>query len=228
MGKKPMAGVRDSRPVRGILGVLYRYGGVGEVKNMIIEFGVYRGRSIRQLAEHYHDRTVYGFDSFTGITEEWNGNKAGSFACDIPTVPANVELVVGLIEDTLPGFLAGHPGPIEFVHLDVDTYGTTKYILDTIKERLRPSSVVLFDEYWGRAGEEHERKAFLEFRMENPQLQFVDYYGDIPINRSISSMGLYYLIRTFIRNPVSAIRNFINRLRFGDTNPWAGFVLRKA
>ena len=38
-------------------------------RGLILEFGVYRGHSIRYLAERVPDREVFGFDSFEGLRE---------------------------------------------------------------------------------------------------------------------------------------------------------------
>jgi hypothetical protein len=65
-------------------------------------------------------------------------------------VPGNVELVIGVIQQTLPKFLETHrdcvPG---LIHIDVDTYETTKFILDSLKARLSPGTIVLFDDFFG-------------------------------------------------------------------------------
>ena len=54
---------------------------VGQVKKegLYLEFGVGRGKSMRWIARQAKG-TVYGFDSFDGIQEYWNGNPVGAFA----------------------------------------------------------------------------------------------------------------------------------------------------
>ena len=44
---------------------------IGE--GMLLEFGVFRGQSINQIARVVPDRTVHGFDSFEGLPEDWSG-----------------------------------------------------------------------------------------------------------------------------------------------------------
>jgi hypothetical protein len=108
---------------------------------------------------------VYGFDSFEGLPEAWrSGFPAGAFDLDqLPDVPG-AELVVGWFDDTVPGFLAEHPGPVSFLHLDADLYSSTRTVLDLVGPRLQPGSIVLFDEYFNYLGwEEHEHRAWREY-----------------------------------------------------------------
>jgi len=66
---------------------------------------------------------------------------------------------------------------------------------------LRPGSIVLFDEYWGTAGEKHD---------------------------GIKTMGLHYICGAFLSNPIGVMKSAIARLRFGDCNPQAGFIMGAA
>jgi predicted O-methyltransferase YrrM len=132
---------------------------------MALEFGVYTGGTLTVIAQARDGRGVYGFDSFAGLPEGWRSRyPAGAFEVDaVPTIPG-AELVVGLFEETLAGFLAGHPGPVAFLHLDADLYSSTRTVLEHVGPRLRPGSVILFDEYFNYAGwEEHEHRAWQEF-----------------------------------------------------------------
>jgi hypothetical protein len=114
-------------------------------EGLACEFGVGAGHSLGIIAAK---RFCYGFDSFTGLPEDWRaGYPKGKFACDPPTIP-NTELVVGLFADTLPKWLAAHPDPIAFVHVDCDLYSSTKTVLTHIGPRLRPGSIIVFDEYF--------------------------------------------------------------------------------
>ncbi len=134
-------------------------------EGMALEYGVYSGSTLTVIAQARDGKHVYGFDSFTGLPEDWRSRyPAGAFRVDaVPTVPG-AELVVGLFEDTLTGFLADHPGPVAFLHLDADLYSSTRTVLDHVGPRLRPGSVVLFDEYFNYAGwERHEHRAWREF-----------------------------------------------------------------
>ena len=37
----------------------------------ILEFGVFKGKSLTMLSEHFLDQKVFGFDSFEGLPEDW-------------------------------------------------------------------------------------------------------------------------------------------------------------
>ena len=49
---------------------------------------------------------------------------------------SNVEPIVGWVEDTLDDFLIKYNPKINFVHMDMDTYSSTKFTLEKIKPYL--------------------------------------------------------------------------------------------
>ncbi len=137
------------------------------MEGLVLEFGVYHGKSIRTIAYGFPLYQVHGFDSFEGLPEEWSSTTlAGSYSVHghLPRdLPKNVQLHVGLFKDTLPGFLESHPGPIRFMNIDCDIYSSTKDIFDLTWPRIVPGTVIVFDEYlmyprWER----HEFRAFQE------------------------------------------------------------------
>ena len=131
---------------------------------LYLEFGVGRGKSIRWIGAHA-DRTVYGFDSFDGIPEYWNGNPVGAFAQKkLPKVPDNVKFEIGMFDSTIEPFLEQNSDSISLLHVDCDLYSSTVTILDALGSRLQPGAIVLFDEYYNfPRWQEHEYKAFREF-----------------------------------------------------------------
>ena len=69
----------------------------------------------------------------------------------------------GKIQSTLEGFLNEKKEKITFVHIDVDTYTPTKFILGKIKPYLQKGSIILFDEFYGYPNWQlYEYKAFTE------------------------------------------------------------------
>jgi methyltransferase family protein len=131
---------------------------------MALEFGVASGNTLRTIAKARDGKEVYGFDSFQGLPEAWlNGMPAGAFARDdLPAVPG-AELVVGWFADTLPGFLEEHQGHVDFLHVDGDLYSSAKTVLENVGPRLRPGSIVHFDEFFNYPGwQAHEYRAWLE------------------------------------------------------------------
>lgn len=126
------------------------------IDGLLAEFGVWNGYSINYFARRIGGAVIHGFDSFEGLHVDWAGWNEGKGAFDrggaLPKVAANVRLVKGWFHETVPAFLVRESGPFAFVHIDCDTYEATKIILDEIGDRLRPGTIVLFDEYFGYRG----------------------------------------------------------------------------
>ena len=150
--------------------------GLVQVPGMALEFGVASGHTLRLMVGGLPGRKVVGFDVFTGLPETWRtGFPAGAFAQKLlPDVPG-ADLVVGLFDESLPGFLAEHDEPVAFLHLDADLYSSTRTVLDLVGPRLVAGSVVLFDEYFNypgwqagehRAWQEYVERTGLTFRYE--------------------------------------------------------------
>lgn len=138
---------------------------VAPTGGMALEFGVYTGTTLKIIAAARAAEGVFGFDSFEGLPSDWRaGYPAGAFRVDgLPEVPG-ADLVVGWFDDTLPGFLEEHPGPVDFLHVDGDLYSSAKTVLDLVGPRLQPGSVIVFDEFFNYAGwRDHEFKAWLEY-----------------------------------------------------------------
>jgi len=146
-----------------------------------LQFGVYRGATIRELAA-YATRTrksecVYGFDSFRGLPEKWRDTDrrhqrfAAQGAFDLharPPFPAGggIEWVVGLFNETLPGFLDAHvASAISLLHMDADLYSSTATVFREMAARrlMRPGIVIIFDELINYPGyAKHEMLALWE------------------------------------------------------------------
>jgi hypothetical protein len=136
-------------------------------EGLILEFGVEKGASLRHLAA-LTPRTVHGFDSFEGLPGDWGGTKEAKGAFDLqgrlPQVPANAKLHIGWFDKTLPPFLAADPAPVALLHVDCDIYISTVTIFEGLKDRIKPGTVIVFDEYFNYPGwRNHEYKAFQEF-----------------------------------------------------------------
>ena len=133
---------------------------------LVCEFGVATGNSINYIASLLPQTTVFGFDSFEGLPEDWREEyPRGSFQIErLPEVSANVTLKKGWFSDTLPDFLEQHSGQAVFVHVDCDLYSSTKDIFNLLAPRIGPGTVLVFDEYFNYPGwREGEYKAFMEF-----------------------------------------------------------------
>jgi hypothetical protein len=133
---------------------------------LVLEFGVRRGTSLRRIADRA-GQEVHGFDSFEGLPEGWGTAKAGllTTGAELPKVPANAHLHPGLFENTLPGFLAGHAGPVRFVNVDSDLYSSARTVLFALADRLQKGAVLVFDELVGNPSwKDDEFKALMEFK----------------------------------------------------------------
>lgn len=152
---------------------------------LLLDLGVWAGWSTRLISDA-SDRTVYGFDTFSGLVEDWPIDdhtviKRGAFSLADPVakrflrdtgvslhdgVPdalgRKVEFVRGSTYDTLAPFLADRPGaPIRLFHMDLDTYESCLHALETCRHRFVEGSILVFDEYLVTNG---EMLAFYEFQ----------------------------------------------------------------
>lgn len=145
-----------------------------------LEFGVFKGKSIRALATANPTRTFTGFDSFEGLPEPWHRSEtstydAGHFALpELPAVPKNAALVKGFFEDTLDDWLAANAGAVGFTHIDPDLYSAAKFAMTQITDRMPDGAVIVFDELgdWKQNGvyplwEEGEWRALKEWLAEH-------------------------------------------------------------
>ncbi len=128
---------------------------VANKPGLCLEFGVYKGGSIRACATRFPDRMFHGFDSFEGFPDDGRKDWQQDFSvAGLPAVPKNVQLHKGWFSDTLPPFLDKNPGPIAFLHIDCDIYSSTRDVFDILQARqlLKPGIVICFDElinYYG-------------------------------------------------------------------------------
>jgi predicted O-methyltransferase YrrM len=138
-----------------------------------LEFGVFTGGTIRYIAKLLRkagkpNASIHGFDSFEGLPEAWGGFGLGhatfSLGGKLPRVPSNVTLHKGWFRDTIPKWREVHAGPVAFIHIDCDIYSSTAELLEGLRDRLQPGTVIVFDEYFNFPNwQQHEFKAWKEF-----------------------------------------------------------------
>jgi hypothetical protein len=147
------------------LALLQAAGSIAEPEGMWLEFGVLEGESINKIAE-LSEGTVYGFDSFEGLPKSWTPlSKRGSFSTygRIPDTAPNVRLVTGWFQDTLPAFLVSNPDRmVSLIHVDSDLYESALFALKELRSRIRPGTIIVFDEFAGTMPDD-EARAFREF-----------------------------------------------------------------
>jgi hypothetical protein len=81
------------------------------------------------------------------------------------------EMIVGLFEDSLPGFVQDKISNISVLIVDCDLYSSTKTIFNYVKDYLVEGTIIIFDEIHNGSGiykqwMEHEYKAFNELIIE--------------------------------------------------------------
>jgi len=138
---------------------------IRKLDGQLLEFGVASGRTINHISS-LTEKTVYGFDAFTGLPETWRtGFSEGLFSRQsLPVVNKNVELLIGFFENTLDNFVKNNNEYISLLHIDCDLYGSTKTIFDKLGHLIKSDTVIVFDEYFNYPGwQHHEFKAFQEY-----------------------------------------------------------------
>ena len=141
--------------------------------DLYLEFGVFVGKSTNFISKILKDIPLYGFDSFEGLREDWHASSSpkGRFNLNkkIPKLNHNVVPVIGWVQDTLPDFLIKNKSAeINFVYLDLDTYPSTKFVLEKIKPFLKDKCIIVFDQLYNYPGwRVGEYKALIEIFSEN-------------------------------------------------------------
>ena len=131
-----------------------------------LEFGVASGRSFKWwvAANQNPDSKFSGFDTFTGLPENWDVFKAGDMSMqgNFPDVSdSRAKFIKGLFQDTLPEFLKNYNfSHRKIIHLDADLYSSTLYVMTMLAPYINPGDIMIFDEF---AVPTHEFKAFSDF-----------------------------------------------------------------
>ena len=145
----------------------------------VLEFGVATGRTLNHFARCLPGKTVYGFDGFDGLPEDWTSRMPRGFfkRKRLPCVRHNCTLVVGWFDKTLPGFVKEHQEPLALLHVDCDLYSSTVTVLEELKSQIVPGTVIVFDEYINYPGWQlDEFKAWQEFvERYNIKYQYIGY-----------------------------------------------------
>lgn len=110
---------------------------------IILEFGVYKGESLKIFSENISDPNAkfYGFDTFTGLPEKWIDLDKGHFTTNgiIPSIKdTRVSYEVGLFSKTLPKFLErlkieSKLNSNFFIHFDADLFSSTLFVLNELR-----------------------------------------------------------------------------------------------
>jgi len=132
-----------------------------------LEFGVFKGNSFRWWVDRVKDPEArfYGFDTFTGLPEDWGIYKAGDM--NSGNAPPEIDddrhqFYQGIFQATLPRFLKQFDGSRQkVIHLDADLFSSTLYVLTSISPFLKSGDIILFDEFNVPM---HEYRAFMSWK----------------------------------------------------------------
>lgn len=118
-----------------------------------LEFGVASGASFNWwMTQNIHAASrFYGFDTFTGLPEDFGPYKKGSFS-NGDTLPeikdGRGQFFEGLFQQTLPVFLKTFDNKNKTVlMLDADLFTATLYALTSLAPFLKEGDIILFDEF---------------------------------------------------------------------------------
>ncbi len=165
----------------------------------VIEFGVAGGNGLiamehmaAWLEKHFGIRIdVYGFDGGQGLPRpvDWrdlpNLWPEGGYPMDEQVLRSRLQrakLVVGMVDETVDGFLATDPAPIGFIAFDLDQYTSTTHafkVLEADPRVLMPRIHCYFDDILGYTCGHHngERLAITEFNETHPDRPISQIYG---------------------------------------------------
>ncbi len=131
-----------------------------------LEFGVAGGHSFKWWVSRIKnkDSRFYGFDTFSGLPENWGSFKKGDMSAndEFPDVNDDrCQFFKGIFQETVPGFLKDFKTDLrKVIHMDADIYSSTLFALTMIGPLLNKSDIIIFDEFNVPM---HEFKAFTEF-----------------------------------------------------------------
>ncbi|MGH2646234.1 MAG: class I SAM-dependent methyltransferase [Ginsengibacter sp.] len=151
-----------------------------------LEFGVADGHSFNWWMTQNTNAAsrFYGFDTFTGLPEDFGPYKKGTFANsnNIPSIKdERGKFFQGLFQQTLPGFLKSFNNTNRtVVMLDADLYSATLFTLASLAPFLKKDDIIFFDEF---VVPTHEFMAYQHF--------INSYYFDLEL---IGAANNYYFV----------------------------------
>lgn len=172
---------------------------IGIKRVSVIEFGVAGGNgliSLEKVAEKVEKIfdvgiDVYGFDTGSGLPKPKDYRdlpnlwKEAAFPMDEEKLKRRFKrahLILGLVENTIPGFISSNPAPVAFISFDLDYYSSTMQafrLLEADQGLLLPRIHCYFDDIMGFAYSNFtgERLAILEFNVSHSKRKISPIYG---------------------------------------------------
>ena len=154
--------------------LLYQYEIYKKIANLpgdILEFGVFKGASLirfltyRSILENNFSRKIIGFDTFKKFPKQKKTSDiklVKDFTLDaghpiskenlnkilVRKKFENFELIEGNVENTLKKFIKKNDNTkISLLHLDMDVYKSTKFVLNLLEKRMVKNGIILVDDY---------------------------------------------------------------------------------
>jgi len=118
-----------------------------------LEFGVADGDSFRWWVNNnnHSDSCFAGFDTFSGLPENWGPFKKGDMSTNnqIPQInDKRCKFYEGLFQQTLPEFVKNFDFTNRTViHMDADLFSSTLYVLTSLAPYLKKDDIIFFDEF---------------------------------------------------------------------------------
>ncbi|GAO43782.1 class I SAM-dependent methyltransferase [Flavihumibacter petaseus] len=123
--------------------------------SFVAEIGIYKGGSLKVLADALPDRKIVGFDTFEGLPKEHftegEVHQPGEFSdtsleavTEFVRHSDHVTLIKGLFPSTAEPYAEC---TFSFVHVDTDFYLSVKSCLEWFWPRLIPGGIMVFDDY---------------------------------------------------------------------------------
>lgn len=169
------------------------------IRGEIVEFGIFKGNSFfrwikfRDLLEQTSSRKIIGFDAFGDFPEanfeddklrrdafvkETKGGKSISYdeliqLLEKQNLRKNVDIIEGDILKTLDVYLQNNPQlKISLLHIDVDLYEPTKYILESLYSKVTKGGIIVLDDYGAFAGTNKAVDDFFKNQVEVKKLPY--------------------------------------------------------
>ena len=122
-----------------------------------LEFGVFEGATINFWVNQNRNpkSRFYGFDTFTGLPEEWKnlvGHRPSStWNCEgnVPEInDERIQFFKGLFQNTIDKFLKNYePQKNIVIHNDSDLYTSSLYLLTRLHDIIKKDTIIIFDEF---------------------------------------------------------------------------------
>ena len=165
----------------------------------VVECGVFKGISLtrfltfREILEYNNSRKIYGFDVFgkfpkpknqgdKSFLKRWEKNAGDGIDAQelnnflLEKKFLNFELVKGDVKKTIPNLIKQQPHlKISLLHLDMDIYEPTKFVLNKLFSYVVKGGIILIDDYNSVFGATKATDEFLNLN-KNLEIKKLNFY----------------------------------------------------